>query len=162
MLTRALYWSVGFAVLLCVWLLFTTTLAWSETVVGVAAAALAATGTEAVRGAEHPRFLPQIRWLIQFRRLPAEILRDCMLLMRKLMHMCFRGDRRTGEFRTVPFRAGGATSRSAARRALAILYTTLPPNTIVIGIDRTRDVMLLHLLTPDAASITGRPMGEKG
>jgi multisubunit Na+/H+ antiporter MnhE subunit len=149
MFTRAVCWLAEFAVLFCVWLLFVDRLAWSETLVGIGAAALAATGAEVVRGQEHPRFLPRAAWIVEFWRLPGQILRDCAHLLLNLLH------RRTGRFLTVAFRAGGADAHSVARRALAIMYTTLPPNTIVIGIDRKRHVMLLHMLEPGTPLVLG-------
>jgi hypothetical protein len=59
-------------------------------------------------------------------------------------------DRRCAEgcFQAFPFTARGEDARAIARRTLTILYTTLPPNTIVIGIDRRRNQLLLHLLEP--------------
>ncbi len=146
MLLRAVYWLVQFGVLLCVWLLFVYRAAWSEISVGVLAAALAATATEAVRAQEHPRFWPHIRWVLEFWHVLGEIVRDCWLLSRRLLRMIAGAEPDTGRFEALPFRSGGSGPRAVARRALAILYTTLPPNSIVIGIDRKRDRMLLHLL----------------
>lgn len=140
MALRVVYWAAEAALLFVFWLLFVDSLASHELAVGAAACVLAATATEAVRGTQHPRFLPHLRWLLASWRLPGQILRDCVLLVRNLF------DHRRGRFESIPFDAGGADARSVARRALAIFYTTLPPNTIVIGIDRRRNSMLLHRL----------------
>jgi multisubunit Na+/H+ antiporter MnhE subunit len=137
---RIVYWLVETALLFILWLLFVVQLTPHELLVGVGAAALAASATEAVRGCEHPRFLPHIEWIIQSWRLPFEIIRDCALLVRNLF------DGRPGRFESIPFQARGEDARAVARRALAIFYTTLPPNTFVIGIDRRRNVILLHRL----------------
>jgi len=137
---RIVYWAVEAALLFALWLLFVSQLQAHELIVGAAAVALAASATEAVRGCEHPRFLPHIEWLIRSWRLPFEILRDCVLLVRNVF------DGRPGHFEMVPFEAGGDDAHAVARRALATFYTTLPPNTVVIGIDRRRHVMLLHRL----------------
>jgi hypothetical protein len=146
MLARALYWLLEFVVLLCAWWLFTGTVGWNETVAGAGAALLGATATEAVRGVEHPRFLPDLRWIADFRHVPGAILKDSLLVTGKLWRMLFAGDRSTGRFVSVPFPPTGSGARSIARRVLAILYTTLPPNTIVIGIDRAHNGMLMHQL----------------
>jgi hypothetical protein len=137
---RIVHWLAEAALLFGLWLLFVAQLARHELLVGAAAVALAASATEAVRGCEHPRFLPHVQWLLRAWRLPFEILRDCALLVRNLF------DRRTGRFEEAPFQAGGDDAHSVAHRALGIFYTTLPPNTVVIGIDRRRNVMLLHRL----------------
>jgi multisubunit Na+/H+ antiporter MnhE subunit len=137
---RIVYWAAEAALLFVLWLLFVAQLASHELLVGAGATVLAASATEAVRGCEHPRFLPHIQWIIRSWRLPFEILRDCALLIRNLF------DGRTGHLEALPFDAQGDDARAVARRALAIFYTTLPPNTVVIGIDRRRNVMLLHRL----------------
>ncbi|MBZ5584569.1 MAG: Na+/H+ antiporter subunit E [Acidobacteriia bacterium] len=138
---RPLYWFVQFLALLALWFLFVCQIKSSEAAVGLGAAALAATAAEAVRGQEHPRFFPRLRWILDAWRIPGQIVRDSWLVARNL---ATRGG--TGVFRTVPFEARGNDAHSVARRALAILYSTLPPNSIVIGIDRKRDTMLLHVL----------------
>jgi hypothetical protein len=51
-----------------------------------------------------------------------------------------------GTLRAVPFRAGGESSRDVGRRALAEGLGSLAPNTIVIGIDGARDLLLVHQL----------------
>ncbi len=159
--TRAVCWFVQFAVFLSLWLLFVASLAGNEFVIGIAAAAVAATVGEAVRGAEHPRFRPQIRWLLEFRHIPAAILADCGRLTRSLVRTAFLGDRRTGRLLSVPFHAGDRGAASITRRALATMYSTFPPNTIVIGIDRKRGRMLLHRLEPAAPPLVSVKLGGR-
>jgi multisubunit Na+/H+ antiporter MnhE subunit len=143
---RALYWVVECLVLFGMWLLFTASLRQTEVFAGLAAAAVAATAAEVVRGEEHPRFLPHFRWILEFWRVDIQILTDTFLLARKLLRMLLAGDRRTGRFISVPFHADGNNARAVAKRALAIVYSTMPPNTIVIGIDRKQSTMLVHVL----------------
>ena len=140
MFLRCFYWLVEFTALFALWLLFVFQFRASESLVGILAAALGATAVEAVRGCEHPHFLPDLRWILEFRHVPLRILRDSWLLVRTV------GTSHTGRFRTRPFPAGGNDARSVARRVLATLYETLPPGSIVIGIDRRRNEMLLHVL----------------
>lgn len=140
MALRLGYWLVEAGILFGLWLLFVDQWQWHEVMVGAVAAALAATGTELVRGTDHPRFLPHWQWLAEAWRLPWKIVHDCGLLVRNLVR---GGD---GRLLSIPFEAGGTDARSAARRLLAVFYTTLPPNTVVIGIDRQKNQMLLHVL----------------
>ncbi len=142
MLARAGYWLVQFLALLGLWFLFVDQLKLSELLVGLGASALAATAAEAVRGQEHPHFLPDLGQLKEAWRLPGRILTDTWLVTLKLVR---RGPS-TGSFHALPFDARGNDGRAVARRALAILYSTLPPNSIVIGIDRKRNEMLVHTL----------------
>lgn len=53
-----------------------------------------------------------------------------------------------GTLRAVSFRAGGEGSSDVGRRALAEGLGSLAPNTIVIGIDGERDLLLVHQLHP--------------
>ena len=139
MLVRAVYWLAGTVLLFGLWLLFAG-VSPHELIVGAGGAALAATAVEAVRGTEQPRFLPHIAWLLRAWRLPGQILRDCGLLLRNLATAS------PGRFVRVPFDAGGDDAPHVAHRALETLYRTLPPNSIVIGIDRARNEILLHVL----------------
>ena len=51
-----------------------------------------------------------------------------------------------GTLRAVPFRAGGDGPSDAGRRALTEGLGSLAPNTIVIGVDGERDLLLVHQL----------------
>ena len=52
-----------------------------------------------------------------------------------------------GEMRAVPFRHGGTDDgRDMGRRALAEAAGSLAPNTIVIGVDEERDLIIAHQL----------------
>jgi multisubunit Na+/H+ antiporter MnhE subunit len=145
---RLLHATLPFLGLAVLWVLFTDTLRTSELMVGIPAAALATLAMESVRSETHPRFLPRVKWIVEFWRIPFQIAADCRLITRAMARLLFTNDHRTGTFESVPFPARGRDAQSVAKRALAILYTTLPPNTIVIGIDRKRDVMLIHRLEP--------------
>lgn len=136
---RVVYWAGGTGLLFILYLLYAGVSA-HEAVVGMAAAAIAAAAVEAVRGTEHPRFLPHWAWIAQAVRLPFEIVRDTGLLVRNL---AFGGN---GRFARVPFDAGGEDARGVAGRTLETFYRTLPPNSIVIGIDRRRNVLVMHVL----------------
>src|ERR1051325_9023855 len=136
---RVSYWLVGAVALFGVWVLFAGAQV-HELIVGIPAAALAAAGMEAVRGTEHPHFLPHLTALLRAAKLPGEILQDTALLIRNLLT---GGD---GRFVREPFEAGGDDARSVARRVLETTYRTLPPNSIVLGIDRQRNEILLHVL----------------
>jgi hypothetical protein len=53
-----------------------------------------------------------------------------------------------GVFRAVPFRSGDDEAREGGRRALAESFGSLAPNTIVIGVDPERELLLGHQLRP--------------
>ena len=143
-----LRWLIEFSILLGLWLLFAFSVGRNELIAGAAAALFATLAAELVRLEEQPKFIPDLRWILAFVRVPRQVIIDTGLLIRKLAGIIFGGDRRTGEFVSLPFAETGNDARCTARRALSILYTTLPPNTIVIGIDRRKKSILLHRLVP--------------
>lgn len=78
-------------------------------------------------------------------RVPGDLLRLTLMALAQLLDP--RGGR--GVLRAVPFRHGADEGRRAAgRRALAEAVGSVSPNTIVIGIDVERDLMLVHQLRP--------------
>src|SRR4051812_33906346 len=139
---RVVYWLTGSALLFGLYLLYAGISA-HEIVVGAGAAMVAAAAVEAVRGTEHPRFLPHLSWIARALRLPWEVVRDTGLLLKNLAR---GGD---GRFVRVPIEAGGEDAHGVARRTLETFYRTLPPNSIVIGIDRERGEILMHILAAD-------------
>jgi hypothetical protein len=62
--------------------------------------------------------------------------------------------------RLIPFDAGGPTARAAARRALALTLTTIPPNFIVIGIDEDKG-MLVHQVQESGVPEVTKRLGAK-
>jgi hypothetical protein len=63
--------------------------------------------------------------------------------------------------RSVPFDAGGETAQAAARRALALTLTTIPPNFIVIGIDKDDESMLVHQVQESGVPEVTKRLGAK-
>ncbi len=75
-------------------------------------------------------------------RIPAQIVTVSWEALVQLRHP--RTDR--GELRAVSFRAGENSPRDMGRRALSEALGSLAPNTIVIGVDTERDLLLVHQL----------------
>jgi multisubunit Na+/H+ antiporter MnhE subunit len=86
------------------------------------------------------------RWLGRGWRVIASIPRQiAWVSWQALAQLVTRRETR-GTLRAVPFRAGGDGSSDVGRRALAEGLGSLAPNTIVIGIDEERDLLLVHQL----------------
>ncbi|TMA33768.1 MAG: hypothetical protein E6J88_00480 [Deltaproteobacteria bacterium] len=62
-------------------------------------------------------------------------------------------------FFSVPFDAGGDDDESAFRRALAVAYTSATPNSVVIGIDRKRGLLIYHQLRKSRIAEMTRRLG---
>jgi len=149
---RLLFWMAWYVPLVGLWLLFVVTLARSELLLGVVAAALGATAQELVNAQDLVRFRLEPRWLRDLRLLPGEVLVDSWLLAVVLWRQLTGSRRATGEYRYVPFPAEGDDARANARRALVTSALSLTPNTYVIGIEGSEGAMLVHQLLPRPGS----------
>jgi len=137
--------------LVLLWLLFVDTFAGQEVIVGLVAAAIAATAAELVRSQELVRFRLDPHWLRGLPGLPWQVLHDTWLLTVALWRHC-TGSPVRGVFRVVPFPSEADDDRSAARRALATALVSVAPNTVVVGVEGAEGEMLVHQLVPEPGS----------
>src|SRR5438270_64283 len=87
------------------------------------------------------------RWLAGTWRALARVPADVALVSLEIVAQAVRPGRPRGTLRALPFAFGGPeSSRDVGRRALAEGLGSLAPNTIVIGIDPERDLLLAHQL----------------
>jgi hypothetical protein len=87
-----------------------------------------------------------VSWLLRGWRPVARVPVDVALVCRELIvRLIRRKHGPIGTFRAVPFK-GGEGARDHGRRALTELFGSLAPNTIVIGVDPDRDLLLVHQL----------------
>jgi multisubunit Na+/H+ antiporter MnhE subunit len=153
-------WLAEFFVLLGMWLLFVSNLHMSDLLVGVAAAAIATTADEVVKSQHFVRFRPRLALLFMVFWEPWYVLTGTAsiwwAIARKLA-----GRKSEALFKVIAFEAGGDDSESAARRALAVVLTTIPPNFVVVGIDRDGQQMLIHQVSPTSTPLVTRKLGAK-
>jgi multisubunit Na+/H+ antiporter MnhE subunit len=159
-LKAVVFSSVEFLFLFGLWMLFVSQTPRAELVAGIFAAAIGAVADGVVKAKRLAKFRPRPRWLWLFSWEPWYVLTGSAAIMWALARRLM-GKRSEAQFRAVPFRAGGNDPESAARRALAITLTTVSPETIVVGIDRERDLMLLHLIAPASTPKIARPLGAQ-
>lgn len=143
----ALFVVADLAAMTGFWILFTSTLKISELLAGLGAAAIATVGVVVVQGQDFARFSPKPQWLLYTLTLPWDVLRDTAIVFRAGLKYALRR-KSDGYLVSVDFNAGGDDQRSSARRALVTALTTIPPNSIVLGIDKKENRILLHLLAP--------------
>ena len=147
---RARYWIAWFLPLFVLWLAFVNTLAAAEVVVGLLAAAVAATAAEVVRDQDLVRFRIRTSWLRDLYRLPGQVLADSRVLAAALWRR-LTGRPVHGGFRALPFPIDRDDAMSAGRRALVTGFVSLTPNAYVVGIEED-GVMLVHQLGTDPAN----------
>lgn len=125
-------------------LIDTTSLPELYVLAGVALAC--AVGFELAReqGFVEARVLPW--WLLRSWRLIWRIPSDIAILCWEALAQLVRPRPARGVFRAVPFGAARRTSAEAGRRALAETVGSFAPNTIIVGVDPERRLLLAHQL----------------
>jgi multisubunit Na+/H+ antiporter MnhE subunit len=137
-------WLGWWVVLTVLWLALADSRRLEEVVAALAVGALGATASIVVRGHREVVLRPRPRWVLEALRNFLRWPRDLVALAGALVR------RPTGRIVEEPFDATGDDPRSAARRALAVAGGTLAPNSIVVGIDADRGVLVRHDLVEDA------------
>ncbi|MGH9397328.1 MAG: hypothetical protein ACRD18_10830 [Terriglobia bacterium] len=141
------------------WFVFVGTPSWAEFCVGIAAGVITALAATGIRRRNFGIFRPYARWLLEAWHLPGAVMYDYGVLASVLFSGIFKGKKKVGFFKVVKYSAGGADSRSAARRALAITMASLPPNSLVIDIDVQKHFMLIHQVRPADVPKYLKPLG---
>ncbi len=117
-----------------------------ELIVGAGAAVLAAAGFELAREQDIANLVPKARWLLRLRKpfmnVPSDIAAVSLAALNQLLHP--RAVK--GEFRAVPFRGGEHEQLEGGKRALAESFGSFAPNTIIVGVDGEREMILGHQL----------------
>jgi multisubunit Na+/H+ antiporter MnhE subunit len=156
---QATFWIAWYLPLVVLWLAFVDTLAIEEVLLGLIAAAVAATAAEQVRAQDLVRFRLEWSWLRDLYRLPGQVLGDSWMLAVALWRR-LGGRPVEGVLRVVPFPVERDDARSAARRALVTGTVSLAPNTYVVGIEGDEGFALLHQLVPEPDNPIPRSMLE--
>lgn len=157
--TRAAFWLLYFAASFCLWLLFVSATKRHELWLAATSSVVTATAAEIVRALPFADFRPRLVWLLQAWREPWYILEGCATIFWVFIKHLFKPE--PSILREVIFDPGVSDPASAARRALAIAYTTTPPNFVVLGIDLDKRVMLVHQVSETETPTMTRNLGAK-
>jgi hypothetical protein len=111
---------------------------------GVAIACGAAFLLAREQGFTEARIAP--RWLLTVWRVILRIPPDVMWLCSEALLQAVRPRPTRGSFRAAPFGATGDDSDAVGRRATTEWIGSISPNTIVVGIDAERGLVLVHQL----------------
>jgi hypothetical protein len=146
---RVAAWCAAWLLAGALYLLLIDTTSLPELIVAVGAAAIAATGFELAREQQTVGGLTaRLRWLSTTHRpllkAPSDIASVSLLAFRQLLHPRAVN----GTFRAVPFRCGSEHDIETGRRALAESLGSFAPNTIIVGVDVERELILGHQLRP--------------
>jgi hypothetical protein len=146
MLRRLVAWSLAWSFAGAVYLLLIDTTSLPELLVGAGAATLAATAFELAREQHIAGETIRLRWLLRLHRpllkVPADVLAVSFAALRQMV----RREPRCGEFRAARFRCGEEENLEGGRRSLAEALGSFAPNTVVVGVDGERELILAHQL----------------
>jgi hypothetical protein len=140
-------WSAAFIFAGALYLLLIDITDLPELIVGAGAAAIAATGFELAREQRTVGgFRTRLGWLRHvsrpLRTVPSDVVALSVIAVRQLI----RPRAVNGAFRTAPFPCGNDEGLDTGRRALAESLGSFAPNTIIIGVDAEREMLLGHQL----------------
>ena len=140
--------AATYAALFGLWLLFTSQVTKPEVCIGLGAAAVGTVGAMLFEAVGLIKFNPRLRDWMQGWRIPWYMLEGTWELLQALCKQLFTKDGTPSIVYAVPFDVGGDDSVSAGRRALAITYTTLTPNFVVVGIVAEQRLLVYHQVIP--------------
>lgn len=151
--------SVAALVILLLWIGFTATWKPHELLVGLGATAVTLAlfanllRNQMLQFSFHPRDVLLI-W-----QLPGAILKDCWILL-VVLFKDLTGKERAGSFyRACGFHLSPKDPLLVGRGALAVVFTTMSPNMMVIGIDPAQSLMIFHQLQRDTIPPYARALG---
>ena len=139
-------WLVWWVLMMSFWVMIDDSVNADELWAGAGAAALAALLAELVTYQAATRFRMRFEWLAPALRLPGEVARDMATVYAALWRRLVRGEQPPSAFLELPARFGDDSPEGATRRTLLIGGTSVAPNTFALGIDKDRDVMVVHRL----------------
>ena len=128
------------------WVILDDSIALDELLAGAGAAALAATLAELVGHQAATRFRMRAGWVVPALGLPGQVVRDTVVVFAALWRRLAHGEQPPSGFREIPARFGDDSDEGVTRRVLLVGGRSLAPNTFVLGIDRERNVMVVHQL----------------
>lgn len=153
----ALLWARQWLIFYGAWLLFVAKMEKAELLVGVPVAALGATASQIVWEKKLARFVPRLRWIAQGWRLPIYMFTGTWEILVVLARHLFTRKKADSLLYAVPYESPGDEDDATMIEALAIGYTTMTPNFVVVGIDHERKLMLYHQLAQsDVLEMTKR------
>lgn len=143
---RAGSWLVWWVILMAFWVIVDYSILRAELLAGAAAAALGAFVAEVACYQAGVKFRMRARWLLPALRLPGDVVRDTLIVFGALARRLFRGAQPDSGWREVPVRFGDDSPAGVTRRVLLVGGRSVAPNMLVAGIDKRRDVMIVHQL----------------
>jgi multisubunit Na+/H+ antiporter MnhE subunit len=146
MLRRVAAWSAGWVFAAALYLLLIDSTDLPELIVGAGISVIAATGFELAREQYIAGETLRLRWLGRLHRPLIKVPSDVAIVSVVALRQLIRRSAVRGQFRAVPFGWADDDPYAIGRRALAEAMGSFAPNTIVVGVDDDRELILAHQL----------------
>ncbi len=127
--------TITFLVLAIGWIYFVGSVHLHEMMLGAVVVALSTAFCWLIFKSQTLPFDVRGRDLLQVWRVPGEIVKDSISLIAALLRDLFGGERIGSFYRVCGFKSSKRDPILVGRSALAVMYSTMSPNMIVIGID---------------------------
>jgi hypothetical protein len=154
--------GASFVFLYLFWVIFVGTLARWELLLGIVASFLGALGICVVQHAEDAHFCPRLKQWLSAWRLPWYLLNGTweILLVSARDFLSIRPA--DSLFLLARFDAGEVCDKhDTGRRVLAVTYTTMAPNFIVIGVNMRDGFMLYHQIEKSGVPKLTQELGAR-
>lgn len=144
---------VKFVILFCAsapalfvfWIVFVGTFDQQEMLIGMAVSVVSAVAICVVEYANEAHFRPRMRDVAQAIFIPWLIAKDTCVIFLVALRDLVGGQKAESDFRLAAFEAGAPHDpHDTGRRVIAVTYTTMSPNSIVMGINTLERRMLFH------------------
>lgn len=152
---RVAAWLGWWILLMAFWVITDDSIAPDELLAGAGAAALAAVLVDLASHQATVTFSIRLAWLARAFGLPRQVLIETWIVFVALWRRVARGEEPRSGFMAEPVEYGPDTPPGRMRRALLVGAWSLAPNSFVLGLDRDRDVMVIHKLV--VGDQDGRP-----
>ena len=143
---RAATWLAWWVLLMSLWVAVDDSFLFDELLAGAGASALAALAAEIASHQAATRLEVKAAWFARALRLPGEVAHDTYIVFAALARAAVTRKPPEGAFKELPVRYGDDTPLGVTRRVLLTGAQSLAPNKFVLGIDKDRDVMVVHEL----------------
>lgn len=148
---------VEYVYLVVLWMLFVSKLDMTEFKVGLVVALVGTVADAIVKARGLGHFRPRVHLMLLSFLEPWYVVKGMWTVVKCFPSALSRNH--DGHFKAVQFDRGQKDIEAATRRALATMLLTIPPNSVVIGIDGRSGKMLVHEMEQEGSSLLSRELG---
>lgn len=160
-LKLAVVTAIEWLFLVTLWMLFVSQWKKGELLIGILVAGIGAFADALAKKESFAKFKPKLSWLVLIFWEPWYAI-DGTWATLKAIAKKLMGKKSEAQFKVAGFDAPGDDAQSAAKRALAIAYMTIPPNFIIVGIDEKKGQVLIHQVEPTPTPLIAKKLGIQG